>query len=142
MMRLELDYFTQLGNIDEKGRFDDALENLYINLDSVVESMKNSEEYKKYIEDKYTKENSIVTSNIDMDKVIGYFKENPVDLYYKVLYTVKDMFFDDYNKRFKNGVSSNFKYLKFRSRCNYKIERITTDFNRKYKNGYFNLGGI
>lgn len=138
MERFELDYFTQLGNVDEKGRFDEALENLYTNLDSTIESMRNSEEYIIYIEDKYTQENSIVDSNIDMDKVIRYFKEKPVDLYYKILHTVENMFFDEYNKQYQAGISTRFKYMKFRSKCTSTIEIIKMDFDRKYKDGYFN----
>lgn len=138
-MILELDYFRKLKEnikMENSTDFDKIIIIIYNDLHKTIESIKNTDVYKKDVADKFNK-SVIPLKDKDMDTLIKFFQENPIDLYNMILDTTTHIKNMCVNKDIDISSMGIILYNKLKSECKNNIELITDDFNSKYENGYF-----
>lgn len=138
-MVTELSYFKKIKEIIEinDGKdFEITMNAMYKDLYSSIDAIKRTDDYNKDIKDKFT--NSIIPlKDKDMDKLIEFFQNNPIDLYNIVLDTINHIKTMSINKDIELSTMGIIYYNKLKSECKNNIQTIVDDFNSKYENGYF-----
>lgn len=138
-MIIELDYFKKIKEIieiNDSKDFEITMNAMYKDLYSSIDAIKSTDDYNKDIKDKFT--NSIIPlKDKDMDKLIEFFQNNPIDLYNIVLDTINHIKTISINKDIELSTMGIIYYNKLKSECKNNIQTIVNDFNLKYENGYF-----